>query len=1124
MTMPPDVDSLADAALVQIISQGGVRGTGFVIDGNGTVLTCHHVVDGLSSVQLRGPGDETCDVGADSIVAAPEIDLALISVPSPMGTPLPIVSGVAIGTEYWTKGYHRLSEAIRDAFPVQGHIIGTTSVSYQGDTSGYDIDDVLVLRDDTIDAGLSGAPLFDLEAGAVVGVVSTKFRRNNQDGGFAVPIAHAAAHPALREAVARNQATVPAYGPYLNAPGAQVLCKEITDSEIDSLARFRSVDLSRHVPRAGVAAAIERFLSTGTPIFALTGPSGVGKSTEVAALAQQLQGRALLLRGNSLVHGSTGGLGEAIRTALNKVRGNRPLPDNTDEAIARALSADRGLIVLLDGLNEARLSGQELEEWIAKTISWLQGTPAQLIISCRSELWGDLVGRPLSERLNGRKPVLLALGAFTAEEYRQAAPAYGIPADSDWPILRLPLALRLSTRYQQQPTQPLGTLTSINEVIAVYVEEAVRKVAANVADRPLLVQPMLVRLIEVAALMWNRSTDAVDARSLGEIFGNISIVDAFVADGVMSYTPSGYRFVYDDVCDWLQAQKLDVDSELAAIRSGSWRRIGPIASALREVGRHGGSDALSERLAALIENPGDASSFAVRLAEATLAKVADAEPYSDILGRIAEMTVSGTGSFDFYFFSPESIGFWRSIPLPLVQRLGLLRRLCLCDNYYHWRAKDWAGWGDWAESTAAEYDYAALAYNLIRQEPATGIPALVPWLSDTTKLAGDRDGSDSLLGRGEATVADVAMGILYRLRTEQERLVWEALINASERCSTLIYQLADDDPDFLVRMIRNEPNAQSTDSLVISTADTIFVVYNRRQVEPSAEMMQALCHAVASRYSRGIDRGLVGPALKVLIKCPDGQKYAQAAVNAFQEKVPGVSEHTLAAAAAQDSGNLVMPVLAEALARGEVSRRDALGALKSSATDPKVRALGDKMVRQYLESGMGDVDYEVSRYAEDRIAAGDLSEDVLYVAQRVIDAPAGSGRYVLVYTLTNFRGPGDPVQRLALLRKFVDATADGESASLLVRRILEECPPPEAFEWLQPVLARLESSEADRILIRQAFGNEQFPDVLADWLTTGKLSAPGEYTHQFQARIESGEKPTTAAEEVRDQIIRNRNN
>src|SRR5262249_19674729 len=157
----------------------------------------------------RGPDGSTHEVSESSIVSAPEIDLALIYASSSIGTPLPIVSNAAATTEFWTKGYHRLSEAIRAAFPVWGRIIGRTSVSYRSDKFGYAINDVLVLRNDTIDPGLSGAPVLDLETGVVVAVVSTKLKRNNEEGGFAVPIAHAAAHRALMEAVERNQATVP---------------------------------------------------------------------------------------------------------------------------------------------------------------------------------------------------------------------------------------------------------------------------------------------------------------------------------------------------------------------------------------------------------------------------------------------------------------------------------------------------------------------------------------------------------------------------------------------------------------------------------------------------------------------------------------------------------------------------------------------------------------------------------------------------------------------------------------------------------------------------------------------------------------------------------------------------
>jgi hypothetical protein len=71
---------------------------------------------------------------------------------------------------------------------------------------------------------------------------------------------------------------------------------------------------------------------------------------------------------------------------------------------------------------------------------------------------------------------------------------------------------------------------------------------------------------------------------------------------------------------------------------------------------------------------------------------------------------------------------------------------------------------------------------------------------------------------------------------------------------------------------------------------------------------------------------------------------------------------------------------------------------------------------------------------------------------------------------------------------------------------------------LPSVLARLESSEADRILMRQAFLNEQFADVLAGWLMANRLSAPGNYTRQFKARVESGESPETAAEEVVNRV------
>lgn len=1117
-----DIEALANAALIAVLADDdSVLGTGFVVDEHGTVLTCHHVIDGLASVRLRATDGSILEADEEAFSAAPEIDLALIRTSSAFGIPLPVASKALSVTTFWTKGYHGDSKAIRAAIPVQGHSTGTTSVSYRSKKTSYNIDDVLVLRDEPIDPGLSGAPVLDLEAGVVIAVVSTKFVRNSWNGGFAVPIAHAARNAALADAVKENETSIPAFGAYLNAPAAQALCREITDSEIDKLAQLRDVDLSRRVPRAGVTAAFSKFLSERAPILALTGSSGVGKSTEIAALAQQLPGRALLLRGSSLHPDSTGGPGEAIRAALTSLRPSRPLPDDADDAIARALAADGGLVVLIDALNEVPLSGQALEEWILNIGSWLRDVPAQLVISCRSELWDDLIAKPLKSI---RESIVVAVGPFTAEEYREAAPVYGLSAEADWPILRLPLALRLCTRYQQNQAQALDAFTSINEVIETYIKEKARNLATSGTGPPLPSQLILDRLTAVARLMREQDTDAVDIRSLGEIFGAAATVDALITENVMSSTPSGYRFVYDDAADWLQSRGLDLDGELTAISHGSWRRVGPIASALREIARRDGPEALNTRLAQLVENPGDARYLAFRIAAVTLTKVADAQPYGDVLDRMAQMIVTQVGYSDLYFVAnPEPAEFWRSIPLPLAQRLDLLKRLCLCINYYPWRAKDWAVmWGQWAHDVfISETNYGMLTFNLVRQDPAAGIPQLTSWLGDTRELAGDFESPSerggSILGHGEARVASVAMCILYQLRTEQESLVWAAMIAGGELCSPLVYQLAEDDPEFLSRMISNEPNVETSDKLVIYAAEAIFTVYERLRTTPPAEITQAVYNAVDSRYSRGLDRQSLGSALNVLIKGPNGQQYIHAVVDAYEANVPGVTEHTLVAAGAQDRGETIVPVAAAALTGGAHSKNDILRALARSP-EPRIRDLGDRIVAHYLRNGMGNVDDDVSRYAEARIWRGGLGQNALDIIQRVIDAPTGSGRYVLAYPLTDFEEPGDAEQRLTLLHRFVDASADDESArqtaELLIRRIRENNPLPGAFELLKQVLTRLESSQSDRILIREAFLHSEFADTLAGWLTAGELSPPGEYTRQFKERIEAGASPAAVAREL----------
>ena len=186
--MPPAVEAIADRALAAVLGEDGiVRGTGFLV-GPGCVLTCHHVVDGNGPVRVRDVDGSDLEADRDAIVCAPEIDLALIRVPGVHGSPVPLAHDAGGTTQYWTKGFHRLGGGIRSAFPVQGNITGTTSVSYSTYTTEYRIDNVLVLRDDEIEPGLSGAPVLDRTAGVVVGIVSTQLTRENERGGFAISV------------------------------------------------------------------------------------------------------------------------------------------------------------------------------------------------------------------------------------------------------------------------------------------------------------------------------------------------------------------------------------------------------------------------------------------------------------------------------------------------------------------------------------------------------------------------------------------------------------------------------------------------------------------------------------------------------------------------------------------------------------------------------------------------------------------------------------------------------------------------------------------------------------------------------------------------------------------------
>jgi hypothetical protein len=226
------LDRVLDASLVLVRDlTGRPRGIGFAADHDGTVITSHEAVDGVSRLVLRPcVGDRSCVVTAEAVTALPGLDLALVHTEGLGLEPLPVTAreGVETGT------YVRIAAGGWREARVLG---AAASVTYTATDGCHLLDHAVELAIGTAgrDAlraggGAAGGPVLDAATGTVVAVLGTALRSGGRESGFAVPLPAQIlsrareAGPSLErgplaELLARNAATVPAYGPELNLAG-----------------------------------------------------------------------------------------------------------------------------------------------------------------------------------------------------------------------------------------------------------------------------------------------------------------------------------------------------------------------------------------------------------------------------------------------------------------------------------------------------------------------------------------------------------------------------------------------------------------------------------------------------------------------------------------------------------------------------------------------------------------------------------------------------------------------------------------------------------------------------------------------------------------------------------------
>jgi S1-C subfamily serine protease len=166
---------------------GGVAtGSGFVVDGEGRILTNNHVVEGASKITVK-LGSSNATHGAEVVGTDPASDLALLKVDAPSDQLHPLALGdssevrvgdpvVAIGNPF---GLDRT---------VTSGIVSALQRQIQA-PNGFSINHV-IQTDAAINPGNSGGPLIDA-AGNVIGInsqIATGGGGGNVGIGFAVPI------------------------------------------------------------------------------------------------------------------------------------------------------------------------------------------------------------------------------------------------------------------------------------------------------------------------------------------------------------------------------------------------------------------------------------------------------------------------------------------------------------------------------------------------------------------------------------------------------------------------------------------------------------------------------------------------------------------------------------------------------------------------------------------------------------------------------------------------------------------------------------------------------------------------------------------------------------------------
>jgi hypothetical protein len=582
------------------VEAGQNTGTAFLIrmsGSSGLFLTALHVVSSARRRIIRLRSSKRRRFAARIVEIDEARDLALLEADVPPHSGLRLVPVATVPKVGRLTVLQMLDpdRGIVAPLVIAVPFVGETAVSYAIGGATSIIDHVWSQQGLSIPGGTSGAPAVSEEDDAIVAIACAG--ADPLDQTFFVPLVSVKAHKPQRriaDALARAKEVRTRLGRYPNRRGIAVRAWLQTRASVRSLALSGIYDRHHAISRASLTSSLRDFLASDKPAMLLVGTSGVGKSATLAYLVrrQKLDRPVLLLRAAQIESN-----GNKLKNALSKALG-LPNDDALDELAVATAPAP---LLVIDGINELPIRREDWPAFVqvelAHFADFLARKGWKLLISTRSDRLDELKGLAkvvqlydpvarLDGKLKGLAKVIefndlvspldpphlpapfvvdsvpfFRLESFEREEFDQLVQLYGLPSGLPFSELRHPIVFRLMVEASKK-----------NKAVAVRVRDLFEAAFSDVVSRihfrcPTKNRDRIVEIIEGwTALDRTAALGQIASDDLGET-ENEAIAEAAVVEGLLERVPGGYRYIYDEVFDFIRARRLVQKLDAAAWNS-----------------------------------------------------------------------------------------------------------------------------------------------------------------------------------------------------------------------------------------------------------------------------------------------------------------------------------------------------------------------------------------------------------------------------------------------------------------------------------------------------------------------------------------------------------------------------